>query len=143
MIAEVQQSSDTTYRLFDWNRVGPDGKPRPMHINQALDVIDFHQGPVDPVRPVSIERSEVRPTCGVRQVRARSLFGVHGSAYGRWVRPLPYLAGARRGSRSGWRSERTPLENWQDAASTAAGSGRPVKLSPQGSGTVLLDAYLP
>ena len=32
LIAEVQQSSDTTYRLFDWNRVGPDGRPRALHI---------------------------------------------------------------------------------------------------------------
>lgn len=53
LIAEVQQSSDTTYRLFDWNRVGTDGRPRALHIEQALDVIDFRRGPVDPVRPAS------------------------------------------------------------------------------------------
>ncbi len=52
LIAEVQQSSDTTYRLFDWNRLGSDGKPRPLHVEQALDVIDFDRGPVDPVRAV-------------------------------------------------------------------------------------------
>lgn len=43
MIAEVQQNSDTTYRVFDWNRLGADGKPRPLHVKQALDVIDFDQ----------------------------------------------------------------------------------------------------
>ncbi len=44
MIAEVQQNSDTTYRVFDWNRVGVDGKPRPpLHVDKALDVIDFDQ----------------------------------------------------------------------------------------------------
>lgn len=43
MIAEVQQNSDTTYRVFDWNRVGTDGNPRPLHVQQALDVIDFEQ----------------------------------------------------------------------------------------------------
>ena len=59
MIAEIQQSSDTTYRLFDWNRVGPDGKPRQLHIQQALDVIDFRQGPVDPVRPTPTGSPEV------------------------------------------------------------------------------------
>lgn len=48
LIAEIQQSSDTTYRLFDWNRLGPDGQPRPLHIVQSLDVIDFHRGPVEP-----------------------------------------------------------------------------------------------
>ncbi len=47
LIAEIQQNSNTTYRVFDWNRVGPDGKPRPLHIDKALDVIDF--GAVEPV----------------------------------------------------------------------------------------------
>jgi len=45
-VAEIQQASDTTFRIFDWNRVGPDGKPRQLHIEQALDVIDFERGPV-------------------------------------------------------------------------------------------------
>lgn len=51
LIYEIQQSSDTTFRLFDWNRVGTDGKPRPLHIEQALDVIDYERGPVEPVKP--------------------------------------------------------------------------------------------
>jgi mannose-6-phosphate isomerase len=51
LVAEIQQSSDTTYRLFDWNRVDRDGKPRELHIEQALGVIDYGRGPVDPVRP--------------------------------------------------------------------------------------------
>jgi mannose-6-phosphate isomerase len=51
LIAEIQQASDTTYRLLDWNRVDRDGKPRPLHIQQALDVIDFTRGPVNPVTP--------------------------------------------------------------------------------------------
>lgn len=45
MLVEVQQNSDTTYRVYDWNRVGVDGKPRQLHIEQALDVIDFHRVP--------------------------------------------------------------------------------------------------
>ncbi len=49
LVAEIQQSSDTTYRLHDWNRVGPDGQPRALHVEQALAVIDFERGPVDPV----------------------------------------------------------------------------------------------
>ncbi|GIW94311.1 MAG: mannose-6-phosphate isomerase [Pirellulaceae bacterium] len=51
LVAEIQQSSDTTFRLYDWDRVGPDGQPRPLHIDQALAVIDFSRGPVEPVRP--------------------------------------------------------------------------------------------
>jgi mannose-6-phosphate isomerase len=41
---EIQQNSDATYRLFDWGRVGPDGKARALHIEKALDVIDFEAG---------------------------------------------------------------------------------------------------
>jgi len=41
MVCEIQQNSDTTYRLYDWGRVGPDGIPRPLHRQKALDVISF------------------------------------------------------------------------------------------------------
>jgi mannose-6-phosphate isomerase len=51
LIAEIQQASDTTYRLFDWNRVDADGRPRSLHIQQALDTIDFKRGPVSPAKP--------------------------------------------------------------------------------------------
>ncbi len=43
VLAEVQQSSATTYRVFDWNRVGLDGNPRQLHIEQALESTDFSQ----------------------------------------------------------------------------------------------------
>ncbi|MEQ8788125.1 MAG: class I mannose-6-phosphate isomerase [Pirellulaceae bacterium] len=51
VIAEIQQASDTTFRLHDWNRVGPDGQPRPLHIVESLEVIDYERGPVDPQTP--------------------------------------------------------------------------------------------
>jgi mannose-6-phosphate isomerase len=38
---ETQQASDLTYRIFDWNRVGDDGKPRELHVDKAGDVLDF------------------------------------------------------------------------------------------------------
>jgi len=41
LICEVQQNSDTTYRVFDWNRPGTDGKPRALHIEESLASIDF------------------------------------------------------------------------------------------------------
>lgn len=41
VLFEIQQNSDTTYRVFDWNRVGLDGKPRELHIPQSLASIDF------------------------------------------------------------------------------------------------------
>ncbi|MES1213292.1 MAG: type I phosphomannose isomerase catalytic subunit, partial [Singulisphaera sp.] len=57
LVAEIQQSSDTTWRLFDWNRLGPDGKPRALHIREALDAIDYAAGPVSPVQPLSTDES--------------------------------------------------------------------------------------
>jgi len=41
LIAEIQTPSDTTYRVFDWNRVDDKGKARPLHINEALESINF------------------------------------------------------------------------------------------------------
>ncbi len=42
VIFEIQQNSDTTYRVFDWNRVGLDGRPRELHVEQSLESIDFN-----------------------------------------------------------------------------------------------------
>jgi len=41
LIHEIQQNSDTTYRVFDWNRTGLDGKPRDLHVDASLASIDF------------------------------------------------------------------------------------------------------
>jgi mannose-6-phosphate isomerase len=43
ILAEVQQNSDLTYRVFDYNRVDKDGNKRPLHIEKALDVIDYKE----------------------------------------------------------------------------------------------------
>lgn len=42
MLAEVQQSSDVTYRIFDYNRPGLDGKPRELHTKLAAQALDYH-----------------------------------------------------------------------------------------------------
>ncbi len=47
LIAEIQTPSDTTYRVFDWNRVDDAGKPRELHIEQALESIHFDQSADD------------------------------------------------------------------------------------------------
>ena len=41
LIAEIQQNSNVTYRVYDFGRVGADGKPRALHIDKALDVSDL------------------------------------------------------------------------------------------------------
>jgi mannose-6-phosphate isomerase len=57
LIAEIQQSSDTTFRLFDWNRLGPDGKLRALHTEQGLNVTNFQRGPVGPQQPQPTHRA--------------------------------------------------------------------------------------
>lgn len=51
VIVEVMQNSDTTYRVSDWNRVGLDGQPRPLHIAQSLQAIRFDDFAPEPQRP--------------------------------------------------------------------------------------------
>ena len=58
IIAEVQQNSNTTYRVYDWNRVGPDGKARELHVDKALDVIDFGKVGLDVCPPVPVGESD-------------------------------------------------------------------------------------
>jgi mannose-6-phosphate isomerase len=45
LVCEIQQNSDTTYRIFDYHRVGADGLQRELHIDQALDVMRFDAQP--------------------------------------------------------------------------------------------------
>lgn len=58
VLAEIQQMSDATFRIHDWGRLGDDGKPRELHVRQALESTDYQAGPVDPTRP------EVEPIPG-------------------------------------------------------------------------------
>lgn len=58
VLAEIQQNSDTTYRVYDWNRVGADGRPRPLHVDKALEVIDFEQVEPGPFSPRLLEQSD-------------------------------------------------------------------------------------
>ena len=49
LIAEIQQSSDTTFRVFDWNRTDDQGQPRPLHIEPSIQATNFELGPINPV----------------------------------------------------------------------------------------------
>jgi mannose-6-phosphate isomerase len=62
VIFEVQQNSDTTYRVFDWNRLGLDGKPRDLHIHESLASIDFED--FEP----AVVRAKTEPMEGARSL---------------------------------------------------------------------------
>lgn len=50
LLAEIQQTSDATFRLYDWDRRDAQGQLRPLHIEQALASIHWEYGPVEPMR---------------------------------------------------------------------------------------------
>lgn len=50
-LAEIQQTSDVTFRLFDWNRLDANGRPRDLHIAEAMPCIDFTREPEKPQTP--------------------------------------------------------------------------------------------
>jgi mannose-6-phosphate isomerase len=51
LLYEVQQTSDITFRIYDWDRLGLDGKPRPLHVSESLATIDFSRGGFGPHKP--------------------------------------------------------------------------------------------
>lgn len=74
MLAEVQQNSNTTYRIYDYGRLGADGQPRPLHVDKAADVTNL----CPPVIPdASQRRTETQPG-GVRsELTACDLFKMY------------------------------------------------------------------
>lgn len=75
VIFEVQQNSDTTYRVFDWNRLGIDGQPRALHIEESLQSIDFddfepavNAPGADPLAECEFFRTEKWELTGPREI---------------------------------------------------------------------------
>jgi len=62
VVYEVQQNSDVTYRFYDWNRLGLDGKPRELHVEHSLNVLSFTVPRDTPCTPVTVRelRGDVR-----------------------------------------------------------------------------------
>ena len=139
LVAEIQQSSDVTYRLYDWDRAGPDGKKRPLHVEKAMECIDFALGPIEPQRPSPTDRPQ-----------ASRLVECEKFVWDRWEFDVPFSAGG---------DDRchilTVLQGAIEVEGDPAGCELPrggtvllpasvgsVRLPPRGK-TVLLDAFLP
>lgn len=87
VLAEVQQTSDATFRLFDWNRRGPDGKPRALHRDESLRCINWSAGPVSPVTPQPLGELSTAGVEGESLVRC-PYFEIHRvSLTQRWTLP--------------------------------------------------------
>jgi mannose-6-phosphate isomerase len=98
-VFEVQQTSDLTYRLHDWGRVdAKTGQPRTLHVEKALECLDFARGPVEPIRLQAGDSSGKLVQCNyfelVRVVSQREtvmqfdecriMIGITGSALCEW-----------------------------------------------------------
>jgi mannose-6-phosphate isomerase len=85
LLAEIQQTSDATFRLYDWDRKDSAGQPRPLHVAQALASIDWKQGPRMPVRAWPDDDGDSHtpllrcPYFAVDSVRRRTAFALGGT----------------------------------------------------------------
>jgi len=123
VIFEIQQNSDTTYRVFDWNRVGLDGKPRELHLEASLASIDFAD-----IEPRLIQTVFSRsPTIKVRDLVDDPLFRI--SAWD-----------IKRGERFHLRSDVVQILAVVSGRLRAKGNGEEVLCGP--GGFVLLPACL-
>jgi mannose-6-phosphate isomerase len=139
LIAEIQQASDTTYRLFDWNRVDRDGKPRQLHISEALDVTDYTRGPVNAVTPTLTSEHGIEHLvqCDKFILDRWRLSAPHTQANDNRFHILAVVEGAVSVST---KNETCNLQRGNTVLVPAAASD--VKITPQG-GAVVLDMYLP
>jgi len=115
IIAEIQQNSDTTYRVYDWNRVGADGQSRPLHIDKALEVTNFRQ-----LQPTSYPIELIETFAGYKRER---------------ITACPYFNVERltldTGSTFRGRCDGSTFEIWGviSGAGTISWAGKPLELS--------------
>jgi mannose-6-phosphate isomerase len=119
---ETQQASDLTYRLFDWNRTGADGKPRELHVAKACDVLDFRATFPGAVKQLAFEAGGFARTVtiadrrfAVERVRATAAGATLPTA-GRPVAVMAMEAGLTLASPGG----PVPLRPWETALVPAA-----------------------
>jgi mannose-6-phosphate isomerase len=81
LLYEVQQNSDTTFRLYDWDRTDGFGKPRPLHLRESEQVIDLRRHDRHRIVPLTLKRAtheeEFRVAC--RHFAVVKFSRVHGS----------------------------------------------------------------
>ncbi len=99
LLAEVQENSDTTYRLHDWGRPGLDGRPRALHVREALESIHFGRRSEDkvPAQEISDEGSVRRlllvrsPFFAVEHVTAMGTFTLEAASRAGGVWPVLHV----------------------------------------------------
>ncbi len=139
VIAEIQQASDTTFRLFDFDRVDAQGKPRQLHVEESLATIDYHRGPVSAAQPVATDSPgrERLVDCDKFVLDRCTLDGPLSIGGDQRFHLLVSIAGSAtiEGDHAGH-----PLSQGQTCLLPATADA--VRLTPQGR-AVVLDIYLP
>ncbi|MES2695616.1 MAG: type I phosphomannose isomerase catalytic subunit [Verrucomicrobiota bacterium] len=109
LILEIQQNSDTTYRVYDWGRVGLDGQPRQLHVKQSLRSIDWTDFEPAPVRgaPTSGVIADCAEFC-IRRVVLGAGERLHLRA-GEQPRLVSVVSGTVRATTEGNSSTRSPF----------------------------------
>ena len=90
LIAEIQQASNTTFRIDDWGRVDADGKPRDLHLEQGIAATDFSRGPVSICQPTLAGGCETLIACDkftLRRHRSNDSVSVGGDGRFRIITP--------------------------------------------------------
>jgi len=134
---EVQQASDLTYRLFDWNRVGDDGRPRPLHVEKAADVLDFRATAPGALRQLTFSAGGATRTVAVADHRfavERLAFGPGHATLATAGRPVAITAGE--GGLRLAAGDGVGLGPWQTAVVPAAAGS--LELIPAGPTTALV-----
>lgn len=72
LILEIQQNSDTTYRVYDWGRVGLDGQPRQLHIEESLKSSDFNDFEPETLKPTG-QREQILAESNVFDLKKLTL----------------------------------------------------------------------
>jgi mannose-6-phosphate isomerase len=144
VLAEVQQMSDATFRVHDWGRVGPDGKPRALHPAEALESTDFEAGPVDPLTPTPEPcdggTRERLARCPYFALERLTLDGPSRVGRGDRFTVVVGLGGSAE-IRGGGGGEAVPLEFGRTLLLPA--SAGPCEVLPRAGGAVLLTCVVP
>ncbi|HEY4442241.1 MAG TPA: type I phosphomannose isomerase catalytic subunit [Candidatus Elarobacter sp.] len=135
---ETQQASDLTYRMFDWNRVGADGKPRPLHVEKAADVLDYRATKPNAVKQLQYDADGLTHTLLIADRRFLvERVDVHAFATSLPTDGLPLTITAMGAHlRVDADAGSTVLEPWQSALTPAA--AQTVTLVPGGTPTSAL-----
>ncbi|MFH5805721.1 type I phosphomannose isomerase catalytic subunit [Alienimonas sp. DA493] len=142
VLAEIQQSSDLTFRLYDWGYLDPQGNPREIHLDDSIACTDFDRGPVDPVSPRPLpgpsERSE-RLVEGeyfvIDRHQAREAFPLPGDDRFRVVMTLVGSATLTGGPE--------PIALRPGKTVLVPAECEPLTVEPGPEGVTVLDSYLP